>query len=604
MRLQRAVQSVHDGLSIRRAAEEYGVAKSTLYDHVSGKVALNARRGRHKHLDSFEEINLASFLINCSQLGCARTRKEAISIAQQAVNEKGTEANVTTSWWKSFVSRHPELSLRVSECVSRARAMGTNKVALEKYFNLLYQTLSEENLQECPCQIFNLDETGMPLDPPPPKVVAKKGQKHPTSLTSGKKSQVTVLACVSAGGYCMPPLVIFKSQTLQDGMDVGEVPGTMYGLSESGWINKEIFSDWFTFHFLKYAPPARPLLLLMDGHSSHFTPDFIHRAANEKVVVMCLPPNSTHRTQPLDKGAFSPLKQAWREECHAFLLKNPGKVVSKFSFSAIFGKAWLKAMTPLNVISGFRNTGIYPLDKTKLLPAEDESSPVISQHIPFLQPLQTPQPQSHFHVHIYQSTPSSALGHSQMHSIHNTLSPSSVSSPFEQWKLQSSSRMSCSDVSYYDSQLSPQKNNDDNSLNEEEFVFTPDEEAKYMRRQEEGYDIETDTRYNAWLRLQTVTTQQQLDTNGDQHVNLLKPTGTLAKILDKQVSRIKLPVLSNPTSSAKVITSEANRKKLKEKEKEILAETKRKELNKMERERKREEKEKERKDQHRRKIEA
>ena len=164
--------------------------------------------------------------------------------------------------------------------------------------------------------------------------------------------------------------------------------------------------------------------------------------------------------------------------------------------------------------------------------------------------------------------------------------------------------MSCSDVSYYDSQLSPQKNNDDNSLNEEEFVFTPDEEAKYMRRQEEGYDIETDTRYNAWLRLQTVTTQQQLDTNGDQHVNLLKPTGTLAKILDKQVSRIKLPVLSNPTSSAKVITSEANRKKLKEKEKEILAETKRKELNKMERERKREEKEKERKDQHRRKIEA
>ena len=143
-----------------------------------------------------------------------------------------------------------------------------------------------------------------------------------------------------------------------------------------------------------------------------------------------------------------------------------------------------------------------------MLPAEDESSPVISQHIPFLQP---PQPQSHFHVHIYQSTPSSALGHSQMHSIHNTLSPSCVSSPFELWKLQSSSRMSCS---YYDSQLSPQRNYDDNSRNEDDFVFTADEEAKYRRRQEEGYDIETDTRYNAWLRLQhTVTTQKQLDTN-------------------------------------------------------------------------------------------
>ena len=61
MKLQRAVQSVHDGLLIRRAAEEYGIAKSTLYEHVSGKVALNARCGRHKHLDSVEEMNLASF---------------------------------------------------------------------------------------------------------------------------------------------------------------------------------------------------------------------------------------------------------------------------------------------------------------------------------------------------------------------------------------------------------------------------------------------------------------------------------------------------------------------------------------------------------------
>ena len=67
-------------------------------------------------------------------------------------------------------------------------------------------------------------------------------------------------------------------------MDVGEVPGTMYGLSDTGWMNKDIFSDWFDFHFLKYAPPARPLLIIMDGHSSHFTPDFINRAAEENIV--------------------------------------------------------------------------------------------------------------------------------------------------------------------------------------------------------------------------------------------------------------------------------------------------------------------------------
>jgi hypothetical protein len=50
----------------------------------------------------------------------------------------------------------------------------------------------------------------------------------------------------------------------------------------------------------------------MDGQSSHYSPNFVNKAAEEKVIVFCLPPNSIHRTQPLDKGAFSSLKMIWR----------------------------------------------------------------------------------------------------------------------------------------------------------------------------------------------------------------------------------------------------------------------------------------------------
>ena len=45
---------------------------------------------------------------------------------------------------------------------------------------------------------------------------------------------------------------------------MGEVPGTMYGLNqESGWINGEIFKEWFSQYFLVYAPAGSPLLLLI-----------------------------------------------------------------------------------------------------------------------------------------------------------------------------------------------------------------------------------------------------------------------------------------------------------------------------------------------------
>ena len=70
---------------------------------------------------------------------------------------------------------------------------------------------------------------------------------------------------------------------LEPELTIGEVPGTMYGLSDSGWVDSEIFESWFTNHFLVYAPPARPLLLLMDGHSSHFSPLFVNKTAEEQV---------------------------------------------------------------------------------------------------------------------------------------------------------------------------------------------------------------------------------------------------------------------------------------------------------------------------------
>ena len=69
-----------------------------------------------------------------------------------------------------------------------------------------------------------------------PKVVAGVGQKHPYAVTSGDRSQITVMACASASGYSIPPMVIFERKHLQLEMTTGEVPDTFYGLSDGGWI--------------------------------------------------------------------------------------------------------------------------------------------------------------------------------------------------------------------------------------------------------------------------------------------------------------------------------------------------------------------------------
>ena len=122
-------------------------------------------------------------------------------------------------------------------------------------------------------------------------------------IASSEKSQIIVLSCFNAGGYAIP---IFDRKSLKPEMSISEVQGTMYGLSGSGWIDSEIFKSWFTSHFLAYAPPTQPLLLLMDGDSN---PLFVNRAAEEQVIVFCLPSHSTHKTQPHDKGVYGPMKR-------------------------------------------------------------------------------------------------------------------------------------------------------------------------------------------------------------------------------------------------------------------------------------------------------
>ena len=203
----------------------------------------------------------------------------------------------------------------------------------------------------------------MPVNPKSFKVVAKRGAKNANAISGNTKGQITVLACTSASGVALPPMVIFDRKTLNPDLTTGEVPGTIYGLSDKDWINRDLFLGWFYKHFLPLIPKRRPILLLLDGHSSHYCPDMIRAAAKEKVIIFTLPPHTTHITQPLDRGCFSLLKSYWKQFRHKFYTKNRGCVITHFDFSSLFADAWKLATTPKNISSEFKITGVYPFNR-------------------------------------------------------------------------------------------------------------------------------------------------------------------------------------------------------------------------------------------------
>ena len=87
-------------------------------------------------------------------------------------------------WWDAFQRRHPRLSIRTAEGLGYARAIAFDRVVINRYYDMLEATLRDNGVWDLPEQVFNCDETGMPLNPNTSKVVATKGTEHPYQLTS------------------------------------------------------------------------------------------------------------------------------------------------------------------------------------------------------------------------------------------------------------------------------------------------------------------------------------------------------------------------------------------------------------------------------------
>jgi hypothetical protein len=87
-------------------------------------------------------------------------------------------------------------------------------------------------------------------------------------------------------------------------------PRIKFGMSESGYSNDELGFEWIQ-HFHKYTKDSvrgEWRLLIMDGHGSHMTKDFIDFCYEYKIHPFLLPAHSTHLLQPLDVGCFQPMK--------------------------------------------------------------------------------------------------------------------------------------------------------------------------------------------------------------------------------------------------------------------------------------------------------
>ena len=166
---------------------------------------------------------------------------------------------LSNGWWTNFLGRNPQLSPRSGDATANIQMDSLSKHNLDHYFGLLKTEFDKYDFHAHPEAIYNMDETGIPLEPRPPKVIARKDQNKVQYRTSGTKSQITVIGCGSVTGQSLLPFIIFTAKQINPRWRTDEVPGTRYAVSDNGWVDQELFHHWLDEHFLSNATPHRPL---------------------------------------------------------------------------------------------------------------------------------------------------------------------------------------------------------------------------------------------------------------------------------------------------------------------------------------------------------
>jgi hypothetical protein len=210
----------------------------------------------------------------------------------------------------------------------------------------------------------------------------------------GCREFVSILACISATGDALPPSLIYAGEGLLDSWleEYDTKDKAYFGVSENGWSCNAFGLHWLEKVFDKNtgAKAGRSRrLLIVDGHSSHVNMKFIDLADSLRILILILPPHSTHRLQPLDVGLFAPLARFYTNGLIKRMNDACGMVsMSKRDFWGVFWPSWKEAFTQKNIASAFEKTGIFPADSSRVIDKITKPQEIIAKFDP--QMLKTP----------------------------------------------------------------------------------------------------------------------------------------------------------------------------------------------------------------------
>ncbi|TIA33351.1 hypothetical protein D6C78_07615 [Aureobasidium pullulans] len=349
---------IGEAKSIRAAQRAYAVPESTLRARLAGTTN---RRTAHQYRKRLSVRQVVDWILEQDTQGFtpshARTREMATRILRMNVVGRPIEA---------------------------ARINGTHPEAIQEFYLLYEDIVRRFNIQ--PCNTWNMDEhwtaVGVCTNS---YVLASSSQRRSYVKSPESREWVSIIEIVSPAGGFARPLVIFKDTAPQTTHFPTDTPDWLYTTSENGWTTNSKGISWLYDIFI--IPETQPKdgqwrLLIMDGHGSHTSTEFLWICKQNKVHLLFLPANTSHVLQPLDLGVSAPLKSRYRSQTVALASLDDALPIKKQRFVTCYNLALKKTFTPRLLRTGWQAAGLYPFNPSKGPNSSQVQAPKPRQSMP------------------------------------------------------------------------------------------------------------------------------------------------------------------------------------------------------------------------------
>lgn len=200
-RILLALQALQNNpkLSIRRAAKNYEVKYSTLYDRKNGIQSRCDSIPNSRRLSDLEEQIIVQFILDLDSRGFPSRLRFVEEMANSLLADRDASP-VGKRWAHNFVKRQPELKTRLFRRYDYQRAKCEDPTIIRGWFRLVQNTIAKYGIRSD--DIWNFDETGfmMGLIMVGMAVTGSERQGRPKSVQPGNREWITAIAAINAEG--------------------------------------------------------------------------------------------------------------------------------------------------------------------------------------------------------------------------------------------------------------------------------------------------------------------------------------------------------------------------------------------------------------------